>query len=364
MSLVDKIFSTVRLRDRRSKLADSPSVQNYLSLAQEHVQRGEMQEVQRVCAEALELYPSNAELLRLVERARELEREDRTRELYRQLREAPRSAIYRELCEILLASNRIARAEDCAAEWYSHTGDGNAQLVRAEARTRRFLADKRRDDGRLALELVAAAEKLLPNDVRTHKLELEIYERIGAWRDAQRVLARLLEIEPGDPNHEARYRAVSTRVDRSPNVDQALRLAEKEGRLVDDEPRADSPAPSNGTVRPRLQAMVAEEGVHAAVYVRGATALVQGPKGATAERHARAVREVVQKSAGAARKLGLGQATEIAVEGDFGTLLITPGELASAALWLDKDPEDRHRRGLVELAGLAGVVVATEEAAS
>ncbi|MCE9595859.1 MAG: hypothetical protein K8S98_16850 [Planctomycetes bacterium] len=353
MSFVQKIFSTVRLRERRSMLSDSATVQNYLSLAREHVQRGEMSEVERVCEEALELYPGNPELMRLVERSRELEREDRTRELYRQLREAPRPALYRELTETLLASGRVARAEECANEWYTQTGEGLAQLFRAEARCKRFLADKRRDDGRLALEFVAAAEKLLPNDPAPLKLELEIYERIGAWADAQRVLSRLLELEPGDPHHEARYRAISTRSDRAPAVDQALRQVEKDGKLADDDARPESPAPSNGSVRPRLQWLVAEPGVSASVYVRGATALVQGPKGATAERHARAVREVVQKSAGAARRLGLGQATEISLEGDFGTLLISPGELASAAIWMHKAPDERHRRALTELAGLS-----------
>lgn len=353
MSFVDKLFSTVRLRDRRSKLSDCPSVDNYVALAREHAQRGEMEEVQRVCEEALELHPDNPELLRLADRARELEREDRTRELYRQLRETPRPALYRELGEILLASGRVARAEECAADWYAHTGDSEAQLLRAQARTRRFLADKRRDDGRVALEFLATAQRSLPNDLRVHVLELEIYERIGAWRDAQRVLSKLLELEPGEPRHEARYRAVSTCVDRAPTVDQALRQVEKDGKWVGEEPRAEAVGPSNGTIRPRLQALQSDEAVQAAVYVRGATALVQGPKGATAERHARTVREVVQKSSAAARRLGLGQANEILLQGDFGTLLITPSERAAAAAWTRGEPDGRHRRALIDLAGLS-----------
>lgn len=353
MSFVEKLFSTVRLRDRRSKLSDNPTIQNYVALAREHAQRGEMQEVQRLCSEALELYPLNPELTRLAERARELEREDRTRELYRQLRESPRPALYRELGEILLESGRVARAEECASDWYAHTGDGQALFLRAQARTRRFFADKRRDDGRLALEFIEAAAKSLSTDARVFELELEVYERIGAWRDAQRVLTRLLELEPGEPRHEARYRAVATRADRAPSVDQALRQVEKVGALFDDQPHAPLSGPSNGTIRPRLQALQAEDGVQAAIYVRGATALVQGPKGATAERHARAMREVVQKSAAAARKLGLGQANEIQLEGDFGRLLVMPSEHASAGLWLHREPDERQRRALVDLAGLA-----------
>jgi len=90
---------------------------------------------------------------------------------------------------------------------------------------------------------------------------------------------------------------------------------------------------ASGSIRPLLQALACEPGVQAALYARGATALVQGPKGATAERTARSVREVVLKSRTAARRLGLGQVQEVQLEGEFGTLLIAPGELGAGAVW-------------------------------
>jgi tetratricopeptide (TPR) repeat protein len=361
MSLVNRLFASVRVREKRHKLAEDQSAHNYVELAREHAQTGEMQEVQRVCSEGLEVFPGNGELLRLLERSKQLEREDRTRELYRLLREAPRPALYRELCEILLDSGRVARAEECARDWYNSTGDGQAQLVRAEARLERFFADKRRDDARLAIELVEGAEKLLPRDPRPFELIVELYTRIGAWKEARFVLSKLLELRPGDLGLEARFRALLAKGDASPTVDQALRQIEKSGMLVDEAPIAQSSAPRAGSIRPRLQEIVAEPDVAAAIYVRGATALVQGPKGPTAERHARSVREVVQKSAAAARRLGLGQAFEVRLDGDFGTLLIAPGELGSGAMWLKKPVEERHRGALLDLVGIAGTGSETDE---
>ncbi len=353
MSLVDKLFAAVRLRERRAKLAADPSAQNYAELAREHARIGELDEVRRVCTEGLEIFPGHVELQRLSERSMQMEREDRTRELYRLLRQAPRPALYRELCDILLESGRVARAEECANDWFNATGDGWAQLIRAEARAKRFFADKRRDDGRLAIEFVALAEQKLGNEPRVLELAAELYTRIGAWREARVALSKLLELTPGDPNLEARFRGVQAQSDTAPNIEQALRHVEKEGKLVDELAVAESPAPNAGSIRPCLQEIASESGVGAAIYVRGATALVQGPKGATAERHARAVREVVQKSAATARKLGLGQAHEVALEGSFGTLLIAPGDLGSGAMWIKKPVEERHRRALHDLVGSA-----------
>ena len=62
--------------------------------------------------------------------------------------------------------------------------------------------------------------------------------------------------------------------------------------IDDDSAGSDS---ANLAVRPILQKLGAETSVRAALYLRGGTALVQGPHGATADRTARAVREVVDR---------------------------------------------------------------------
>ncbi len=208
-----------------------------------------VRKMRRVAQEGLELFPGNVELSRLVERSRAIEAEGRTRELYRELRDAPRPAVWRELCEILTASGRLERAEECAQEWFQATGDGNAQLARAQARCERFFADRRRDDGKFALDLVAEAERLLPRDPRPLRHKLALHLRIGAWNDARRTIGQLLEVEPGDTLLEAKFRTLATMTDRAPSIEQALREVEKSGRLVDEENLAQDASAAAGEIR-------------------------------------------------------------------------------------------------------------------
>ncbi len=362
MSFVRRILSGSRLRPLRRALVDSPSPRSYAALAAEHVRMGEMEDAERVAREGLGLFPASVELARLADRSRAMEAEGRTRELYRELRDAPRAAVWRELCGILLDSGRIARAEECAQDWFNATGDGNAQLARGQARCERFFTDRRRDDARLALELIDSAEKLLPRDARPLRLRMSLYLRVGAMADARKVIGQLLELEPGDSLLEARFRSLGTLVDPSPTLDQALRQVEKTGRLVDEDAVEKEGQASASDIRPVLKDMCNEPGVRGAVYVRGATALVQGPRGATAERTARAVREVVQKSRTAARRLGLGQALEVTLEGDFGHLLVCSGEMGASALWSTRQPTARVRQKVVELSALTGTSTEESEA--
>jgi tetratricopeptide (TPR) repeat protein len=352
MKFFDRMLARPRIRAARQLLTEDPSARNYLALANEHARTGEMDEVERVCAEALELHTGHTELSRLHDRARALRREDRTRELARELRDSPRPGLYRELCEILLESGRVERAEECALEWFAATSDAQAMLVRAQARLQRFLSDRRRDDARLVCELLDTAEKTLVHDPRPLRMRLQLYTAVGAWRDARRIVSQLLEIDPGDPALEARFRTLNTMAERAPSFDAALREVERSGRLADEVgDRGGEVATSSTTIRPRLQALAAEDGVEAALFQRGATALVQGQKGATAERTARAVREVVAKSQTAARRLGLGHAQQIELEGSFGRLTVQPNEVGYAALWSAGPVSERHRTQLAELIG-------------
>src|SRR5687768_7527983 len=193
VSLIQRLLSRSRLKSVRQALADDPSAKNYLALAHEHARTGEMEEVQRVCAEALESFPGHPELQRLCDRAHALVVETRTRELVRELHEAPRPGLYRELCELYLETGRVEKAEETATTWFQETQDPSAQLLHAEARLRRFLSDKRREDGRMAAELLDQAEKLLPGDERPLRLRLDLMWAVGAWRDARKVLSQLLE---------------------------------------------------------------------------------------------------------------------------------------------------------------------------
>jgi len=373
MRIIKSWLASGRVRAAKKRLADNPSAKRYAELAQEHALLQDLDRALKVVEEGLVAFAGDAELRRMSGMYRQLTFEDRTRALAREIETAPRPALWREMCEMLLEAGRLVRAEESAAEWYQNTQDGEAQYYRARARAERFFADRRRDDGRLAYELADTAEKLMDGDPRPLDLRAQIAARAGAWGEARRDLARLLEINPGDQALEARFRMAVAMFDGPKTVDQAFREVERSGRLAD-EPRDQSPkaavvstsepeedahnAPARA--RPLLQHLARIPGIQAAFYLLGSTALVLGPKGPTAERTARTVREILGVSRSAARRLGLGHAAEVRIEGDHGTLLLLPGELGSGALWIGGEVTRRHEEAVRELAAAAGATEGTK----
>jgi len=65
------------------------------------------------------------------------------------------------------------------------------------------------------------------------------------------------------------------------------------------------------------------------------------------------MREIIQATSGVSRRLGLGAAIDVQVEGDFGVLTAVPGETGAAALWSTKAANKNERTLLSELAGSA-----------
>ena len=347
--MFDRILKRGRVKTASRRLASEPSVKNYVLLAQAYASVGQLGEVAKVCEEGLSLFVGSTELRRLKERSMTLRREDRVRELMRVLKESPRPALWKELCEIQLEAGQVDRSEQAAQEWFEATGEAEALYLQAKARTERYFSDRRRDDARRALELASKCARLWPGDPRPMRLRLSIFARCGAWHDARTSLARLLELHPGDPALEARFRTVASLAEKPKSLDQALREVERTGEFVDDVIVGENSVAS-GSVRPLLQEISAEPGVNAAFYVRGGTALVQGPKGATAERYARGVRELVSSGRSTARRLGLGNPIEVQFEGEFGCLTIRSGTSAAAALWTTELPARAHLSALADVA--------------
>jgi len=372
MKILQGWFASGRVRAAKKRLAENPTARRYAELAQELALLKDLDKALKVLEEGIAAFPGDAELRRSSNMFRQLALEDRTRALARELETAPRPALWREMCEMLLDAGRLARAEEAAAQWYQHTRDGEAQYYRARARAERFFADRRRDDGRMAYELTDAAQKLMEGDPRPLDLRALIAARAGAWGEARRDLAKLLEIVPGDPGFEARFRKAIAMFEGPKTIDQAFRDVERSGRLADEPRDRDPKAPAADSVeakdpetapsraRPLLQQIARIPGVQAAFYLRGSTALVQGPKGPTAERTVRSVREILNLSRSAARRLGLGHAAEVRLEGDHGTLLLLPGEVGSGALWVNGDMNRRHEDAVRDLS----VAASSEEGAA
>lgn len=348
--MFDRFLNRGRSRALARKLASSPTAENYIAMAKSYAATGQLSHVAKVCREGLGLHPGSVELRRLVDRSEALERDDLVRDLQRQLRASPRPAVFRELCETQTKAGRLGRAEKVAEDWFNVTQDSEALYQRASVRVKRYFSDRRSDDARVALELIERYLLQVPGELRAIRLSLEVYTRCGAWNEARTTLARLLEIRPGDPVLEARFRTVASLSESAPGLDKALREVERTGCFVDDETETRS-ADSALALRPLLQTLAARPGVNGAFYLQGGTALVQGPRGASAERYARGVREVLAGARSSARKLGLGSPIDIQIEGEFGNLFIRPGSIGAAALWTDGMPSEKASAALSMLAG-------------
>jgi predicted regulator of Ras-like GTPase activity (Roadblock/LC7/MglB family) len=246
------------------------------------------------------------------------------------------------------------------ARWAESGDDPEARFQLARVRLSRFYADRGREQGKQALSSLEEALRELPEDARVQRAKLDFLMRIGAWQEARDQAARCLTLEPGELELEGRYRTLVALAEGAPGIDQALYAVEKSGRFAN-EGEGLAPRVSTGSVQPLLRELAAQPDVKAALYVRGSTALVQGPKGATAERTARAVQSILASSRAAGRKLGLGTVFQIQVEGSFGTLSIAPGEQDAGAL-LCAGPLGRSREEA--LLGLAGLNAETGEGES
>jgi hypothetical protein len=359
VKFVRRVLARNRIRAARRALADDPSPGHYVALAREYAQLGMMREVIGVCEEGLAAFPGSSPITALCERAHRLRREARMVELKRALADAPRPALRREMCTILVASGLLARAENTALDWVHACDDIEAHFTLAGVRLKRFLADRGRDLGTRALEAIDAALALDPQDVRALRLKMQFMTQIGVWKEARRCAAHLLQLVPGDPVLEARFRSLDALSDRSPTVQRALLEVERTGRFAE-EGDAERAKGTSGNVRPLLRSLAAEKDVHSALYVRGSTVLVQGSHGATAERMARAVKSILTGSRASSRRLGLGQINKIEVEGDFGALTIAPGEMDAGALWTQGPLSPPLEATLL---GLAGMNAELQEAA-
>ena len=112
MNLFRRLLARNRIKSARRRLAMQPSPRHYGILAQEYARLGMTRDVQRTCEEGLTIFPGSSELSRLCDRAKRFEREQRLVELKREVVEAPRPAVWQELCEVLLESGRLGRAHD------------------------------------------------------------------------------------------------------------------------------------------------------------------------------------------------------------------------------------------------------------
>ena len=361
--MIRRLFALQRLRKARRLVAREPSPSNYLALASQYVFAEKLEDAGRTCDEALGAFPGHGELAAFAARVRRQLRESRLNELQTELAESPRPAVWNEYCTLLLESGQISRAEEAVRGWLERESrapgatTAEAQWMLTRILAERFLVDRNRDIGLRLFEELDRVEASLRRDARPIKLRLRITSLIGAWSDALACVQRLLDLHPGQPALEGRYRELSekAKAEGAPSLDGALRAVERTGELFEDFAESAEKRGSAGVrgidVRRVLREMSEDEDIRAALYLRGATALIEGPKGATAERTARIVRTSLHASRTSSRKLGLGQLAELRLEGDFGHLSLVAGERDGAALWTEDTVASSRLSMLMDLVG-------------
>ncbi|HED65433.1 MAG TPA: hypothetical protein ENJ09_07745 [Planctomycetes bacterium] len=349
---VRKLLGRSRLRTAKRNLTRDPSPQSYAAAVQECVRAGSLADALALCEEGLLKFPGNPLLTQLHDRTQHAVREDRLLALRAELEEAPRAALWKEMCELLHDLGQLRKAEEFAREWVQREDGGEARLMLARLRVDRFYEDRGRSLGSAAIEALEDARSVLPGDLRPLRLHAALLARIGAFAEARDLVKKMLEIAPGDLELEGRFRSYSDKAEGAPDLDRALVAVERTGQFVDEhEEVAKAPERGFSGIRPVLRELTETEGIHASLYLRGATVLVQGPHGATAERMARGVRTILSTGRTASRRLGLGPVQDIQLEGDFGVLTIAPGDADAGAVWSTGLLDESHRVTLLSLAG-------------
>ncbi|MFT7539563.1 MAG: tetratricopeptide (TPR) repeat protein [Gammaproteobacteria bacterium] len=333
MKFFSQFFSRRRIRTARRALARNASPERFIALASEYALLGMSQEALDVCREGLNVTPSSFILKGELERYRSEARVARLAQIKIELAEGPRPALWREACEIYIAAGDLAKAEALTLQWHAKGACIGSLRTLAKISLARYFADRGRDQGRQAVVAIDAVMNTDPRDVEGLRLRLKLCTRLGAWDDARKAVQELLEQLPGDPLLEARFRSLQAMGVCDVKIDRAMLEVESTGFFADES----NGSPDQGAdidVRPVLRDIARRPEVQAAMYLKGSTMLVQGPRGATAERHARVVKSVLGCSRTTGRRLGLGQIVQVQLEGDFGTLAISPGEMDAGALWV------------------------------
>lgn len=347
--MIQRFFSRSRLKTARRQLAEDFSAQNYERLIQQLAVAGELDAAAELCSEGLGQFEGDRALLRLDARIKKHVREQRLARLRDELEQGPRPALWSSFCDLCCEQGDWDQAEDAARRWVDAGGGEVAAVLLARVCTRRFFSERSRKSGEHALEAIRAAREAADRGVEALRLELRVMLAIGAFGRAREVVCELLDHVPGDAELEMRYRALEGPAEGAPDPRRALGRVEETGRLATD--RTETGAVTSEDIRPALQRLAAAPGCGATLFLRGSTALVQGPRGATAQRTARGMKAALKAARTASRRLDLGPLRELEVDGDFGQLVGAVGERDAAMSWYRREAQPPEREVLRELAG-------------
>jgi tetratricopeptide (TPR) repeat protein len=332
------------LASKRRAVAAAPSIESYADLARGYASLNDYSGVVRTCEEGLQHFPSAGELKRLRRMARAAILGERVSEIRDELNAAPRPGLYRELAETYLELGDLARCESVCVQWTARfPQDDGARLALARARIRRFYQERNAGDGLGAIELLNGVCERDPQNAKALRLLAELATRVGSYEVARETLARLLELIPGEPTLEGWYRRVNDESEGAPDLLQAIRDVELNGRFPGLEQRAhahqeDAPtADANGQVqrgsnlRADLDQIAALKSAGRVAYLRGSTALVRGAAKGSGDPFARMTRSLTTIARRSTRRMGFGSFSAGFIESPQCKIVLVAGHDNAAA---------------------------------
>ncbi|MBK9384590.1 MAG: hypothetical protein IPN34_07200 [Planctomycetes bacterium] len=332
------------LASKRRAVAAAPTVESYADLARGYASLNDYSGVVRTCEEGLQHFPSAGELKRLRRMARAAILGERVSEIRDELNAAPRPGLYRELAETYLELGDLARCESACVQWTARfPQDDGARLALARARIRRFYQERNAGDGLGAVELLNGVCERDPQNAKALRLLAELATRVGSYEVARETLARLLELIPGEPTLEGWYRRVNDEAEGAPDLLQAIRDVELNGRFPGLEQRAhatheDAPtADHNGqaqrgsNLRADLDQIAAMKSAGRVAYLRGSTALVRGAAKGSGDPFARMTRSLTTIARRSTRRMGFGSFNAGFIESPQCKIVLVAGHDNAAA---------------------------------
>lgn len=337
MHLIQRMKVWKELRQLERRVREEPAPNTFVDLGQVYINLDMHEKARQVAAAGLALFPRANELRQLHDCARRGIRQKRAAELRAKVTRSPSQNDYRELAQLLVEVGDTASLHAVCQEWnVRFPDDPGCWLLLGQTRLANFYRDLSAREGHEAARCLQRVLRMQPADPQARRLLAELLYRIGAVRVAQRHLRELLAHDAGNQQIAALLAYVSTLEDHGDDLQGLLAEVEQHGSLRHPPMPTRPPTGDDGGlagVRDGLSHVAEMPGVSKAAFIRGAKALVKGAIRDGRDPFLRSARVIARSAHRFARKVDIGSATKMIVEGPFGRICVCVyGEVLAAAL--------------------------------
>ena len=351
MNLLQRMKVWRELKRLEQRVRTEPAPNAFVDLGQVHINLDMHAKAERIAEDGLALFPRSDELRQLLECARRGGRRKRTEELRARLLRAPSPAAYAELAAVQVELGDRAGLQQTCQEWnLRFPGDAGSWLVLARAHLVNYYRDLTVREGAEAIRCLERALHIQPDDVATRTMFAELLYRIGAVQLAAKHLQRVLRAAPGDATATGLLIHLSGLADQGGDVQLLLEDVQRHGALRHPTPAAAAPRAADESlagVRSGLAQVSDIAGVRKVAFIRGSKAMVKGAIRDGKDPFLRVARVVAKAAQRFARRLDIGHANKLVVDGRFGHVCVCAfGDSLAAA---QCDPGANLERVLAEL---------------